>query len=54
METLLAQVEGLIDDIERDSQITKDEILTSLYQIKDQIEEENYRSNNTIEWDDLD
>ena len=54
MDAILSNIEELIDDIERDSQTTKDEILKSLYSIKEQIEEENYMSNNTLEWDDLD
>ena len=54
MDAILSNIEELIDDIERDSQTTKDEILKSLYSIKEQIEEENYMSNNTLEWEDLD
>ena len=39
MEELLEDIETLIDDIERDSQLTKDEILKSLKEIKDTIED---------------
>jgi hypothetical protein len=54
MEIIINNLETLIDDIERDPHTTKEEILKSLYNIKEQIEEENYQSNNTLEWDDLD
>ena len=39
MEELLEDIEPLIDDIERDSQLTRDEILKSLREIKDKTED---------------
>ena len=39
MEELLEDIETLIDDIERDSQLTRDEILKSLREIKDKTED---------------
>ena len=55
MEELLEKIETLIDDIERDSQLTKDEILESLTDIKNTTE--HYLidiERPTIEWEDLD
>ena len=42
MEELLEKIEILIDDMERDSQLTRDEVLDSLKEIKDKIEDINY------------
>tara|TARA_Y100001938_G_C7813619_1_gene293107 strand:- start:72 stop:209 length:138 start_codon:yes stop_codon:yes gene_type:complete len=39
MEEILEDIETLIDDIERDSQITKSEILESLKEIKNKAED---------------
>ena len=39
MEEILEKIETLIDDIERDSQLTRDEILKSLREIKDKTED---------------
>ena len=39
MEELLGKIETLIDDIERDPQLTRDEILKSLNEIKDKAED---------------
>ena len=39
MEHILEKLEALIDDIERDSQLTKDEIHTALTKLKEEIEE---------------
>ena len=46
MEELLEKIETLIDDIERDSQLTRDEVLDSLKEIKDKIEDINYNLDN--------
>ena len=46
MEELLEKIETLIDDIERDSQLTRDEVLDSLKEIKDKIEDINYHLDN--------
>ncbi len=42
MEELLEKIETLIDDVERDSQLTRDEILKSLKEIKDTSEDIHY------------
>ncbi len=39
MEELLEKIETLIDDIERDSQLTRDEILESLKEIHNKTED---------------
>tara|TARA_Y100000593_G_C4068838_1_gene218137 strand:+ start:339 stop:479 length:141 start_codon:yes stop_codon:yes gene_type:complete len=39
MEELLEKIETLIDDIERDSQLTREETLKSLIEIKDKAED---------------
>jgi uncharacterized coiled-coil DUF342 family protein len=39
MEEIQSQVERLIDDIERDSQLTRDEIHSALVKLKEEIEE---------------
>ena len=39
MEELIEKIETLIDDVERDSQLTRDEILKSLREIKDKAED---------------
>ena len=39
MEELLEKVETLIDDIERDSQLTRDETLEALNEIKNKAED---------------
>ena len=46
MEELLEDIETLIDDIERDSQLTKGEILRSLNEIKDKAEDIHYHLDN--------
>ena len=39
MEELLEKIETLIDDMERDSQLTREETLKSLNEIKDKVED---------------
>ena len=39
MEELLEKIETLIDDMERDSQLTRGEVLISLSEIKDKAED---------------
>ena len=46
MEELLEKIETLIDDIERDSQLTRDEVLKSLNKIKDKAEDIHYHLHN--------
>ena len=56
MDVILEKLETLIDDIERDSQLTKDEIHDALIKLKDEIEEYQIRreEGNTLNWEDLD
>ena len=56
MENILEKLETLIDDIERDSQMTKDEIHDALCKLKDEIEEHQLRldEGGDLQWEDLD
>ena len=56
MDTILEKLEVLIDDIERDENITKDDIHKALYKLKEEIEDYNLGRDEgrTLEWDDLD
>ena len=56
MEQILENLETLIDDIERDSQITKDEIHDALLKLKNEIEDYQLRMDEGggLQWEDLD
>tara|TARA_R110001592_G_scaffold82833_1_gene245250 strand:+ start:530 stop:700 length:171 start_codon:yes stop_codon:yes gene_type:complete len=56
MEQILEKLETLIDDIERDFQLTKDEIYNKIKEIKSELEDHQLRRDeeSSIEWDDLD
>ena len=56
MEYILEDLERIIDDIERDDNIDKDEIIQSLNKIKEEIEDYNLRKEegSSLEWNDLD
>jgi|TARA_R110000796_G_scaffold22920_1_gene65975 hypothetical protein len=54
MEEIQNQIELLIDDIERDSQITKEEILSALHKLKTDIEDYNLEREEGLQWEDLD
>ena len=56
MDTILENIEELIDDIERDHALTRTEIAEALYKIKEEIEDYNLgrEEGRTLEWDDLD
>ena len=56
MEQILEKLEVLIDDIERDSQLTKEDIHKTLSKLKEEIEDYNLRreEGGSIEWEDLD
>ena len=55
MEQILEKLEILIYDIERDSQLTKDEIHYALKQLKEEIEEHQLRldEGGGLQWEDL-
>ena len=56
MDTILEKLEVLIDDIERDENLTKDEIHTALSKLKEEVEEYQLRreEGSSLEWEDLD
>ena len=56
MDTILDNIEELIDDIERDHVLTRTEIVEALYKIKEEIEQYKLKEeeNHSINWDDLD
>ena len=55
MEQILEKLETLIDDIERDSQLTRDEIHDTLLKLKTEIEDYQLRRDDggSLEWEDL-
>ena len=55
MEQILEKIETLIDDIERDSQLTKDEIHDALVKLKTEIEDHQLRidEGGDLQWEDL-
>ena len=55
MDILLEKLEILIDDIERDSQLTKDEILLALTLLKSEMEDYQLSRDegSSLEWEDL-
>ena len=56
MDTILEKLEVLIDDIERDENLTKDDIHNALSKLKEEIEDYQIRreEGNSLEWEDLD
>ena len=56
MENILEQLEIIIDDIERDDTMDKDEILQVLNKLKNEIEDYqlNQEGRETLNWEDLD
>ena len=54
METVIDDLEDLIDDIERDASLTNEEITENLYNIKQQLEDYQIEEERTtINWEDL-
>ena len=55
MENILEKLETLIDDIERDSQMTKDEIHDALLKLKEEVEDYQLRldEGGGLQWEDL-
>ena len=55
MDVILEKLETLIDDIERDSQLTKDEILLALNILKVEIEDYQLsrEEGSSLDWEDL-
>ena len=54
MDEIQKQVERLIDDVERDSTMTKTDIITALYKLKEEIEDYNLQKEEGLSWEDLD
>ena len=55
MEQILEKLEILIDDLERDEELDKDEIIQELNKLKDEIEDYQLRrEEGTLNWEDLD
>ena len=56
MDNILEKLEILIDDIEGDESLTKDDICKALNKLKEEIEEYNLRreEGNSLNWEDLD
>jgi len=58
MDTILEKLEVLIEDIEGNSQLTKEDIKISLNKLKEEIEDYNLRreeyTGGSINWEDLD
>ena len=56
MDTILEKLEVLMDDIERDENLTKEEIHNALTMLKSEIEDYNIErgEGRTLEWEDLD
>ena len=55
MDTILEKLEVLIDDIERDENLTKDDIHDALSKLKEEIEDYNLqKEERTLNWEDLD
>ena len=56
MEEIQNQVERLIEDMERDENMEKEDLLMTLYKLKTDIEDYNFRheSEGGLQWEDLD
>ena len=54
MEEIQNQLETLIEDIERDENITNTDIVLALYKLKEQIEDYNLGREEGLQWEDLD
>ena len=50
----MEQLQIIIDDIESDEKITNEEILSSLYRLKNEMEDYDVgRGDSSLDWDDL-
>ena len=56
MEEIQSQLVTLIDDVERDENMTRADLISALYKLKEEIEDYNLGKDEgrTLEWDDLD
>ena len=54
MEEIQSQIETLIDDVERDENMTNEDLISALYKIKEEIEDYNLGREEGLQWEDLD
>ena len=55
MEEIQNQIERLIDDVERDENMTNADLIAALYKLKEEIEDYNLQKDErTLNWEDLD
>tara|TARA_Y100000592_G_C5216563_1_gene197442 strand:+ start:291 stop:455 length:165 start_codon:yes stop_codon:yes gene_type:complete len=54
MEEIQNQLETLIDDVERDENMTNSDLILALYKLKEQIEDYNLQKEEGLQWEDLD
>ena len=56
MDEIQDQLERLIDDVERDENMTNAELIAALYKLKEEIEDYNLgrEEGSSLEWEDLD
>ena len=56
MEEIQNQLERLIDDVERDENMTNTDLISELYKLKEQIEDYNLQreEGSSLNWEDLD
>ena len=54
MEEIQNQVERLIDDVERDENMTRSDLIAALYKLKEEIEDYNLQREEGLRWEDLD
>ena len=54
MEEIQNQLETLIDDIERDETMTRADLISALYKLKEEIEDYNLQKEEGLQWEDLD
>jgi hypothetical protein len=56
MEEIQNQLEVLIDDVERDEKMSRADLITALYKLKEEIEDYNLQreEGRDLQWEDLD
>ena len=54
MEEIQNQLERLIDDVERDENMTNTDLIAALYKLKEEIEDYNLGREEGLQWEDLD
>ena len=54
MDEIQNLLETLIDDVERDETMTRSDLISTLYKLKEQIEDYNLGRDEGLQWEDLD